>query len=179
MTESCKRCCLNPRKWYSIIIFTQISTVTWCNLYVCTNHHSFGIPAKIHVYIIMNEHSQRTSWAFQLRFLAMSHTEGSWAKILKVVKFYLFDIYDVSPDFGPTQRLLNRTFSLFQQELIQFIARPCSSTVGFRKFPKPQQLLGILVWPLLMGFQLQSFVRVAEFFLGLAIVRYWLWRYAV
>lgn len=84
----------------------------------------------------------------------MSHTEGSSAKILKAVKFYLCDIYDVSPDFGPTQRLLNRMFSLFQQELIQFIA--CSSTVGFRKFPKPQQLLGILVWPLSMGFQLQA-----------------------
>lgn len=66
MTEPSKGCCLNPRKWYSIIIFTQISTVTWCNLYVCTNHHSFGIPAKIHVYIIKSN-----EWAFSKNLLSL------------------------------------------------------------------------------------------------------------
>jgi len=89
----------------------------------------------------MNEHSQRTSWALQLRFLAMSHTEGSSAKIVKVVKFHLCDIYDVSPDFGPTQRLFSNVFAV-SARTHSLHCQPCSSKVGFRKFPKPQQLLG-------------------------------------
>lgn len=66
----------------------------------------------------------------------MSHTEGSSAKIVKVVKFHLCDIYD-SMMFRPIldqHKDSFRMFSLFQQELIQFIASPALQRLGFANF---------------------------------------------
>ena len=169
-----------PRKWYSIIIiFTQISTVTWCNLYVCTNHRSFGIPAKIYVYI-----RESNEWAFSKNLLslpaALLGNVTHWRVFSKDLKgcevlplWYLWCFArfwtNTKTVFECFRCFSKNSFSSLPALLFDgWVSQISETTTAFGNF-SVAPLNGI------PASELRS--ALAEFFLGLAIDRYWLWRY--